>query len=261
MHAQAELNRAGPLIWVWGRLALGFLAAGAMGAEIAADFTLPVHGTNQTASLYSHAGKVIVLEFWWGGCSVCQAAAPDVRANVRDYFNARGGNTDGLPVKLIYINVYNGDNTEDWFIRTYGLDYVLDDYEQTVFRRYASSVPTFLVINGVTNSTTHQPWEVVYKRIGYDSSTTTEIRNAVNSIRGTLATRITGPRLVTQGTNRYLEWQFFAQKGRTNIVQAKRRLFNTNEPWLDLTNLVGTNVLTFRELNPSSNRFFRIRTR
>jgi len=183
VHAKSKLSCLWRLIRPCGALVLGLWAGGAIGAEIAADFTLPVHGTNQTASLYSHVGKVIVLEFWYGSCPVCQAAAPDVRANVRDYFNARGGNTDGLPVKLIYVNVYNGDNSEDWFIQTYGLDYVLDDYAQTVFRQFGNGTPTFVVINGVTNSSTHQPWEVVYKRVGYDSGTTTAIRNAVNAVR------------------------------------------------------------------------------
>lgn len=168
-------------------LAVGQFPGRARAAEIAANFTLPNRKTGQELHLYDYAGQIILLEFFYHWCPHCQAATPDIKANLANYYDSRGGNPAGLPVTEIYINLESnpGDQAAtDAFIQRHNLEIVADDFSAEVFFGFdGEGTPHLVVINGVTNSSTHQPWEILYNRSGYTPATTVPaLRYQINSV-------------------------------------------------------------------------------
>jgi thiol-disulfide isomerase/thioredoxin len=223
--------------------------------EIATNFTLPQHTNGQPVSLYDLAGSVVLLEFFWTECSHCRAATPQLKTNIHDYYQTRGGNADGLPVAVFYISVSSASNRVDDFIRDYGLDLVADDLQLTVFRQFDGYyVPRFIAINGVTNSTTHLPWQMLYSEEGYGASTVTSLRTHIDAVQRTLAPRISNVKMLTNTT---FKASFQAQSGRTNKVQASTNLVT----WVTLTNIVDSNTVRFvdPEARFFDRRFYRVK--
>jgi hypothetical protein len=141
----------------------------ASGAEIAADFELPYRTNGQPFHLRDYAGQIILLEFFVHYCECCQLSTPKVHTGIVEYYRTRGGNRDGIPVTVIYINILDDESfpadraATDEFIRTNHCDIVANDYFLDVYTQFRGDGTPFLVlINGVTNSTTHQAWQVLY---------------------------------------------------------------------------------------------------
>ena len=106
----------------------GFASAATVSVgSIAPDFTLRKHGTSNWVHLRDYAGEVIVLDFFAYWCGPCHTASSQLEPYVQQYFNARGGNDYGVPVRLISISVDNQyPQYVDDYINTYGLELVLD---------------------------------------------------------------------------------------------------------------------------------------
>jgi thiol-disulfide isomerase/thioredoxin len=121
--------------------------AGSIG-ENAPDFTLrvvDVNGlTDQSVTLSSFRGKVVVLEFMVSWCPICQSMAPSI-----EYLNQKYNGQD--VVFLSVAGTQNGATAESTagFIKEYRSTwtYVLDT-DGSVFSTYGvDSTPTFLILD------------------------------------------------------------------------------------------------------------------
>lgn len=151
------------------------------------NFTLTDRATGQPVSLTDFAGKIVFLEWftWW--CPYCQAAAPQVRSGIVDYYAARGGNPAGVPVVHIAVNMQAGQEAQtQQFLTAYGVAQTLNDFNRAVASRFQpGGQPIFAIINGVADSTSHRPWELVFSQLGYGATQApiTDFRRAIDSVR------------------------------------------------------------------------------
>ncbi len=159
-------------------------AATVTAGDIAPNFTLREHGTSNFVSLRDYAGEVIVLDFFAPWCGPCQTASSELEPYIQEYFENRGGNNHGVPVRLISVNVDNSDpNYVDNYINYFGLELAVDDTAYNdVFSTYGSGpIPQFAIINGA-QSENYDPWEILYLQTGYGSGGYFTFRNYINSV-------------------------------------------------------------------------------
>jgi thiol-disulfide isomerase/thioredoxin len=231
------------------------------------QFTRPdgtVAPAGSTVRLSDFAGRSVFLEWFAVWCPYCVAAAPQVKAGIVDWYAARGGNPSGVPVLHIAVNQESASfyqpPTEN-FITQQGFSPVVNDYNTTStnkvrFLFQSSGQPIFAVINGVTNSPTHRPWQVLVNHLGYgDTDFNQELANfraLINAVEGPAAP----PRLsAASRAGSDFAFTLQTQPGRSYRVQAST---NLNE-WTTLRTLTGTNTLiTFRDTTaPAPRRFYR----
>ena len=151
------------------------------------NFTLTDRATGRPVSLADFSGKIVFLEWfaWW--CPFCQAAAPQVRTGIVDYYASRGGNPAGLPVLHVAVNLQSGQETQtQQFISAYGLGQTLNDFNRALADRFQTGgQPIFAIINGVAGSASHRQWELVFSQLGYGSTQApiADFRRAIDGVR------------------------------------------------------------------------------
>jgi len=159
--------------------------------ETVRNFTLTDRATGQPVSLTDFAGKIVFLEWfaWW--CPFCQAAAPQVRSGIVDYYASRGGNPAGLPVLHVSLNLQPGQEADaQRFINSYGLGQTLNDFNRAVANRFQiGGQPIFAIVNGVANSSSHRQWELLLTQLGYASTQApiAAFRGAIDSVQAAQA--------------------------------------------------------------------------
>jgi len=153
--------------------------------DIARDFTIINHKTGQPLRLYDYQGNIILLDFWAYWCGPCQQAAADMEPNIVQYYRTNGGNRYGVPVQVISISVDPSSPSQvNSFIQTYGLELVGDDNTGLAYNQFGSgAIPHLVVINGTTNSSNCQAWQVLYSTAGYDRNA---IKAQIDSVQTTL---------------------------------------------------------------------------
>ena len=132
----------------------------------------------ETLHITDFAGRIVFLEWFAVWCPYCVAAAPQVTTGIANYYQTRGGNPYGIPVLHVGVNQERGQNyaaPTDAFIKQQRFSPVVNDYTASSLNPVrklfqASGQPVFVVINGVTNSPTHKPWEVLVNHLGYGST-------------------------------------------------------------------------------------------
>ena len=226
------------------------------------DGTLAPAGS--TVQLSDFAGRVVFFEWFAVWCPFCVAAAGQVDTGIVDWYAARGGNPYGVPVIHVAVNQESASfyqSQTEGFINQHGFSPVVNDYGSTGTNRVrrlfqTSGQPVFVVINGVTNSPSHQPWQVLVNHLGYgDTDFNTELtsfRTAINAVQPpVLAPRLTAARRV----GAHFEFGFQPQPGRSYRVQGSTNLTD----WATLRTLAGsTNPVVFRDSNaPPARRFYR----
>ena len=210
------------------------------------------------------AGRVVFLEWFAVWCPYCQAAAPQVKTGIVDWYAARGGNPYGVPVLHISVNQEASPayvNATDSFIAAQGLTPVVNDYDATSVNtvRYlfqTSGQPTFVILNCLTNSPSHPAWSVLVNEQKYGTTDFSTTLANYRAIIDTVQPVINRPQLTApdrSGTN--FEFSFLTQTNRTYRVQASTNLVN----WTTLRTNAGTaSVILFRDTNaPPGQRFYR----
>jgi thiol-disulfide isomerase/thioredoxin len=217
-----------------------------------------------TVRLQDFAGRVVFLEWFAVWCPFCVAAAPQVETGIVDYYAARNGNPHGVPVLHIAVNQESASfyqTRTDTFVTQQGFAITVNDYDSTSTNRVrflfqSSGQPIFAVINGVTNSPTHQPWQVLVNHLGYgDTDFNTELasfRAAIDQVQAPVpAPQLSGARAI--GAN--FEFTLQTQAGRSYRVQGSDNLTD----WTTLATISGSaSPILFRDTNaPPSRRFYR----
>ena len=138
--------------------------------DIVDNFTLTNRATGQEVDLYDLEGKVLFLEWFAHWCPFCQAAAAQVETGIVDYYKNSRGNTHGVPVMHVALNMQGGHETQtQQFIDAYGIEYVLNDFDRAISSKFQTGgQPIFAIINGVKNSASHEQWELIYSLLGYN---------------------------------------------------------------------------------------------
>ncbi len=154
---------------------------------IARDFTITNHMTGQPLRLYDYQGKVIVLDFWAYSCWSCQKASEAIEPGIVHYYRTNGGNQYGVPVQLISISLDPSDPVQvNNFIQAYGIELVGDDLFGEAWSQFGvDGIPELVVINGTTNSSNYQPWEVVHRRSGYNDLLVSNLRSRIDAVQTT----------------------------------------------------------------------------
>lgn len=139
--------------------------------EISPNFTLP-NRMGEAVQLTDFTGHVIVLDFFAYWCAPCSVSSPDIEENIQKHYESAGGNPHGVPVQVISVNLEaESPESTDNFIEQADLDLVIDDLDQEAWNLYnllgsRPSIPLFVIINGVVDSQTHTPWEVLHSQHG-----------------------------------------------------------------------------------------------
>jgi hypothetical protein len=216
-------------------------------------------------NLHDFSGRIVFLEWFAVWCPYCVAAAPQVNTGIVDYYSARGGNPYGVPVLHIAVNQepnasYQGQT--DNFITQQGFDPVVNDYgpglgtNRVRFLFQNSGQPLFVVINGVTNSPTHQPWQLLVNHLGYGQTDFNQTLAGFRAIINTVQSPAAPPLLAAprrNGTN--FEFNLPVQSNRVYRIQTSTNLTNW-VTWRTVSNAAG-NVL-IRDTNaPPPGRFYR----
>jgi hypothetical protein len=214
--------------------------------------------------LHDFAGRIVFLEWFAVWCPYCVAAAPQVRTGIVDWYAARGGNPSGVPVLHIAVNqeasaVYQPST--DKFVAQQAFDPVVNDYEGSVidpvrFMFQSSGQPIFAVINGVTNSPSHQPWQLLVNYLGYGQTDFNQTLAGFRSVIDTVQAPVPAPELIASlGTGADFEFTLLTQPNRSYRVQTSSDLTN----WTTLRTVTGsTNAVVFRDSGASAgHRFYR----
>jgi len=238
------------------------------------EFTRPdgvIVPAGAQAKVQDFAGHIVFIEWFAVWCPYCQAAVPQVETGIVDWYAARRGNPQGVPVLYLFANqesasFYQSQTTS--FINNpnnvAASTIVLNDYGvpgsnpvRTAFQN--SGQPVFVVINGVTNSPSHTPWKVLVNHLGYgDTDFNQELANfraVIDSVQPAIA-------IPTLNNARRIgadfEFNFQTQPGRSYRVLGSTNLVN----WTTLQTLNGsTNATTFRHTNaPPARNFYRVVT-
>lgn len=137
--------------------------------DIVENFALNDRETGKPVDLTDFEGAVIFIEWFAHWCPFCKAAAAQTGPGITEYFGSRQGNSNGVPVVHLNINMQGGQEAAtQQYIDFYKIGQVLNDFDAEVASRFfAGGQPIFAVINGVANSPSHEQWELVYSRFGY----------------------------------------------------------------------------------------------
>jgi len=220
-----------------------------------------------TVSRDDFAGQIVFLEWFAVWCPFCVAAAPQVHTGIVEWYAARNGNPNNVPVIHVAVNQESASffqNQTTSFVNQQGFGITVNDYDSTStnkvrFMFQSSGQPIFVVINGVTNSPTHQPWEVLVNHRGYgDRDFITELaafRTLIDQVQMPVpAPELSGAQML--GVD--FEFTVQTQPGRSYRVQGTDDMSN----WITLRTLEGiTAPIQFRDTNaPSTRRFYRVVT-
>ena len=231
------------------------------------QFTRPdgtVVPAGATVRLHDFAGRVVFFEWFAVWCPFCVAAAPQVDAGITDWYAARNGNPHGVPVLHVAVNqeprsTYRTQT--DNFINQQGFGVTVNDYDSTStnkarFMFQSSGQPIFAVINCVTNSPTHQPWQILVNHLGYgDTDFNQELAN-FRAIIDQVQALASPPQLsAARVVGADFEFTLQTQPGLTYRVQGSSNLTE----WATLRTINGsTNPVVFRDTNaPPPRRFYR----
>ncbi len=226
------MNRLLLLSFLAGHLAVR--AATYQVGDAVENFTLINRATGQPMQLADFAGKILVCDWfaWW--CPFCQAAAPQLLSGVHEHYATRGGNSAGIPVVSVGLNLQANQETQTQnFVTRAGYDVVLQDFNRALANRFFTTggQPLFVIINCVTNSPSHRPWELLYSRAGYGQTTfpVAEFRAAVDAVKAATVVpeppRLSRPQFVADR----LSFSFAARPGWSYRIETSPDLLGWQE--------------------------------
>jgi thiol-disulfide isomerase/thioredoxin len=185
------------------------------------NFSLVNRATGQPMALTDFAGKIVLLDWfaWW--CPFCQAAAPQLLDGVHEHYSARGGNPAGIPVVSVGVNLQaNQEAQTQNFVNRAEYEFVWQDFNRAVANRFfpTGGQPLFAIINGITNSPSHRPWELIYARQGYGQTTfpVADFRAAIDAVQASVVPAV--PPTLTLGSGPAANGVTLSVRGRAGVA-------------------------------------------
>lgn len=107
---------------------------------LAPDFTLSLYNKNETLSLSSLRGKVILLDFWFKNCSPCIESVPHLNAIKTKYSNSK--------FEVLGINTWDTKKDIAWFCNKHQVAYTILMQGKDLAERYGiDAFPTMVLIS------------------------------------------------------------------------------------------------------------------
>jgi len=145
----------------------------AVGPTIAAPapmFELRRFDSAEAIRLTDFAGQILVIDFFAYWCAPCARSSPIIEEQIQKHYAARSGNAQGIPVRLLSINVEadHPDKTAA-FIRKHGLSLVAHDVRGATLEQYGGKgLPYLVIVDGTRGTRGQWEFEIVYQRAGFE---------------------------------------------------------------------------------------------
>ncbi|GEM_PF-1656258 len=225
-----------------------------------------LHPEGSMVSLADFKGKIVFVLFFDPWCSICRVGLDSTTSQIRDYYAARKGNANGIPVEFFVINLEPADYAQEeadrlldqYHVALRGNDYVPErsDIAVDLFSRHTLK-PVFVAINCVTGSPSHQSQELLFNTSGVVESQIPSLipvwQNAIDSVEA--------PPPSLEKPEKPADGAFeFTLNGRLNQTYRIESTSNFDQ-WDFAAEFVGTNgPFVFRDdgAEPGGLRFFRV---
>jgi thiol-disulfide isomerase/thioredoxin len=174
-----QLRRRGPALF---SVFLSSLLAGSslLAAPAAAPaFELSKWESGEKIKLSDFAGEIIVLDFFAYWCVPCKRASQEIESGIQKYYAGKKGNPHGVPVRVVSINIEK-DNPKltAQFIKQTGAEFVLNDFDGALLRKFGGAATPFLVI---IDGSRAPEFHVLYKSAGFEG--TKKLRQVIDGVK------------------------------------------------------------------------------
>ncbi len=141
--------------------------------------------SGETVSLSDFEGEILVLDFFAYWCVPCRHSSPLLESEIQSYYDERGGNAYGIPVRVISVNVEEGNSDKTArFLAETGSRYVVNDRKGENLSRFgAQGIPFFVVVDGSNKGRDEPFFEIAYQNAGFEG--VEKLRGVIDGIEGT----------------------------------------------------------------------------
>ena len=162
-------------------LAAGGWLAPAFAAP-APSFDLKRWETGERVRLEDFAGQIVVLDFFGYWCVPCQKTSAEVEDKVQKFYAARKGNAQGIPVRVVSINIEESNPKKTAaFIQKNGASFVINDQDGETLKKYGGKgIPFLVILDGSRAKRDAPSFEIVYKNAGFEGAD--KLRKIIDSI-------------------------------------------------------------------------------
>ena len=140
--------------------------------ETAPTFSLKRHDSAGSVSLADFAGEILVIDFFAHWCVPCGKSAPLIENEIRKHYLRRGGNSNGVPVRVLSVNVDQEDpKGTARFIARHQPGVVVDDVDGETFRRYGGkTMPRLVVVDGTRGAAGGSGFKIVHSENAFSGA-------------------------------------------------------------------------------------------
>src|SRR6266536_1636600 len=143
---------------------------GSAAAETVPAFDLPRWHTGERVRLEDFAGQILVLDFFAYWCAPCERASQELETGVQQFYAARKGNAQGVPVRVVSVNLEKDlpERTEE-FLRQTGASFVVNDFSESLLKHFdQSGIPFLVIVDGTAPLPGVSRYEVLYRHAGFE---------------------------------------------------------------------------------------------
>ena len=143
----------------------------AEGSKSIKPFSLPIWSQDAIYNLSDEPTAIVVLDFFAYWCIPCLQTSRELELNIQRYYDELGGNPNGLPVRVLSINVESRlpQKTEE-FIKKAGVRLALHDAGGQLLEQLGGKALPFVVVINNPAGDSESDWNVLYQSSGYKGS-------------------------------------------------------------------------------------------